>query len=80
MNPEIDPTYETPRSNPSFLKRVGETTLGIGVAYVGLKIGEGIFDFKLSYLTELAVSTAIGATPINIRYAMLEGNSHAPEQ
>ena len=69
MNPELIQGNEDRRSNPSFLRRIGETVLGIGAAYVGLKIGEDVFNFALSYPVEIGISTAVGSAPVNIRYA-----------
>lgn len=78
MSPE-NQNIDDRRSNPSFLRRVGETTLAIGAAYVGLKIGEELFNFALSYPLEIGIATAVGSTPINIRYGALESRNNPTE-
>lgn len=80
MNPELDQSNKDKRSNTSMLKRIGETVLSIGAAYVGLKIGEDIFHIALSYPVEMGISTAVGSASVNIRYSNLECRNGPTEQ
>lgn len=71
MNPERSNGNEAMRTSLSFLKRVGETAIGIGVAFAALKIGESAFDFELSHPVEVGISSVMGSAPVNVRYARL---------
>lgn len=53
------------KPNESFVIQVGHTVIGISTAYVGLKIGQEIFNFDLPYYTEMRVATAIGSVTTN---------------
>lgn len=57
---ENGPLEQSP--SPSFARKVGRAVVGISAAYVGLKIGEEIFNLDLPFYMEMGVATAVGSS------------------
>jgi len=62
-------SHEHERASPTIIKRIGQTTLGILGAYIGIKIGEDIAHFAMPLYEEMGIATAVGSAAINARFA-----------
>jgi hypothetical protein len=60
-NEPVDESY-----TPSFARRMGRGVVGLCVAYVGLKVGEEVFNLDLPFYMEMPLAAAAGSAATTI--------------